>query len=352
MNNERTTQRDASEQHAAPTTQEASEKKKPAAETEPANAAPPGGGSTATMKKALIGGVVVAAVFILLFLGFGSYWMVYQYAGDNPVKDFLKNTLPFPVAIVNGQWVPLAQFEDSVSATDYFFGQQDPAELGLTERPALSEIRDNQYDRYVNLALLEQLAEERGVTVSQEEVDEYFTNQILPQAQGGIEEVETTLRDFYDWSVDEFKEKVLYEVVLAQKVEESLAADEGTNGEAKQKADELYQEIMNSEKPFSEFATEYSDDTVSAQNGGMLGFFGRGMMVPEFEDAAFSLDVGQVSEPVKTQFGYHIIKVTDKDEEAGTVEARHILISTKSLTEIIQERLSEASVRDLRPNYE
>ena len=49
----------------------------------------------------------------------------------------------------------------------------------------------------------------------------------------------------------------------------------------------------------------------SGKKGGDLGFFGRGRMVPEFDQAAFSMQVGQVSNPIKTQFGYHIIKVTE-----------------------------------------
>ena len=67
-------------------------------------------------------------------------------------------------------------------------------------------------------------------------------------------------------------------------------------------------------KDFAEVAKKYSDDSGTKENGGDLGFFERRMMVQEFDEAAFNLAVGQVSDVVKTNFGLHIIKVTDKEE--------------------------------------
>jgi parvulin-like peptidyl-prolyl isomerase len=77
-------------------------------------------------------------------------------------------------------------------------------------------------------------------------------------------------------------------------------------------ANELRQRIVDGED-FATLAQEYSDDTSSAVNGGDLGWFGRGAMVAPFDEAAFGLEIGQVSEPVKTDFGYHLIEVTAKD---------------------------------------
>jgi peptidyl-prolyl cis-trans isomerase C len=69
-------------------------------------------------------------------------------------------------------------------------------------------------------------------------------------------------------------------------------------------------EQLNAGKKFEELAKQFSS-CPSGQKGGDLGFFTRGKMVPEFEQAAFSMKKGQVSAPVRTAFGFHIIKVTD-----------------------------------------
>ncbi len=78
-----------------------------------------------------------------------------------------------------------------------------------------------------------------------------------------------------------------------------------------EEAKELYNEIKNGED-FAKIAAAKSL-CPSGQNGGDLGFFGKGMMVKPFEDAAFALEVGEISQPVETQFGWHLIKLTGKN---------------------------------------
>lgn len=83
--------------------------------------------------------------------------------------------------------------------------------------------------------------------------------------------------------------------------------------ETEEIANEVKTKLKNGEK-FADLAKEYSTDPGSKDKGGELGYFEKGQMVPEFEEAAFNLKLDQVSEPVKTINGYHIIKVEDKKE--------------------------------------
>jgi peptidyl-prolyl cis-trans isomerase D len=86
---------------------------------------------------------------------------------------------------------------------------------------------------------------------------------------------------------------------------------------AKARAEEVLKEAKSG-ADFAALARKYSDDEASAKNGGDLDFFGRGRMVPEFDAAVFAMEQGQISDPVKTQFGFHIIKLVEK--KAGTTQ--------------------------------
>ncbi len=111
----------------------------------------------------------------------------------------------------------------------------------------------------------------------------------------------------------------LYEDRLAELTEEEqrrashiliLVDEETDDSSALKKADDLLKRIKSGED-FSQLAKEFSQDPGSAELGGDLDFFGKGVMDDAFEESAFSLNKGEVSEPVKSSFGYHLIKLTD-----------------------------------------
>jgi len=91
--------------------------------------------------------------------------------------------------------------------------------------------------------------------------------------------------------------------------------DQETAAAVKKKAADVLQQLKNG-ADFAEMAKQSSEDTASGTNGGDLGFLARGMTIPEFEEAAFALKAGEISDLVRTQFGYHILKVEEMREEA------------------------------------
>lgn len=131
-----------------------------------------------------------------------------------------------------------------------------------------------------------------------------------------------------------------YEEVKASHI---LIRPEGSDEEAWLQAQAEAEAIRAELTPenFAEMAQTHSDD-YSAVNGGDLGFFKRGVMIPEFEEAAFALQVNEISEPIRSQYGYHIIMVTDRKEAAGEeFEAAKAEIEERLRQERMQERFNE-----------
>jgi parvulin-like peptidyl-prolyl isomerase len=117
---------------------------------------------------------------------------------------------------------------------------------------------------------------------------------------------EKTLRSVYEASL--LRQKVLDEVTKETPRTEEQVWARHILVETEAEAQEIYERLQDGED-FAAVAAEASKDTASGANGGDLGWFGRGAMVPEFEKVAFALEVGEISEPVQSEFGYHIIQV-------------------------------------------
>jgi peptidyl-prolyl cis-trans isomerase C len=129
---------------------------------------------------------------------------------------------------------------------------------------------------------------------------------------------DATAQAYYDKHKAEYEQVTAHHILIRFKgspVPLRTGQKELTDEEALAKAQEIRKKLADG-ADFATLAKAESDDAGSAAKGGDLGTFGHGRMVPQFEQAAFTLPVGQISEPVKSQFGYHIIKVDSRQEKS------------------------------------
>lgn len=211
---------------------------------------------------------------------------------------------------MNGDWVMEKKVLAKVNDTEITFQDLEAV---------IAYGSDQQKEAYKKkegkIALLNQLAIQEMIYLNaldkglehedafKEEMEILKANRLKEYAIGkmieGATVTEEEVRSFYDANQQQFSpgSTISASHILVK-----------TEDEAKTIKDQL-----NQGKEFGELAKENST-CPSKNNGGSLGTFGRGQMVPEFEEVAFSLDIGQISEPVKTEFGYHIIRVDDKQE--------------------------------------
>lgn len=120
--------------------------------------------------------------------------------------------------------------------------------------------------------------------------------------------------------------------------------------DSEEKCNEILESIISGEKEFETAAQEFST-CPSGSRGGDLGEFGRGQMVKEFEEAAFAAEIGHVVGPVKTQFGYHLIKVEKKNEAVVSEFDEVKEMIKRTLTQQKQNQAYSAKVAEMKEKY-
>ncbi|MCM3712631.1 peptidylprolyl isomerase [Halalkalibacter oceani] len=166
--------------------------------------------------------------------------------------------------------------------------------------------------------------------------EEYIIPPLILQqlASADVEVTEEAKQAYYEENSEQFSEQVEASHILVE--------DEATAQEVLDK--------LEAGEDFAALAEEYSIDG-SAANGGELGYFGKGRMVAPFEEAAFSLEVGEISEPVESDYGFHIIKVTGQkasyEDFAADIEQILIQEQSKSTEEVMNELLEQSDI-DIR----
>ncbi|SHJ18790.1 foldase protein PrsA [Thermoclostridium caenicola] len=277
----------------------------------------------------VVGIIAVIAIAAVLLIGFGSGEVVAKVGGEKITKEELYNKL----VEYYGESVL-----DSLIAEKIVDMELKKANITVTDEELQKEMNEviESYGGvdYVNTYLAMQ-----GLTLEDLKEDVLSYLKVMKLLEPRLTATEEEIVAYFEANKSYFDQP---EQVEASHI---LVYEEETAKEVKRKLDEG--------ADFAQLAAEYSKDTGNAQYGGELGYFGRGEMVEEFEEAAFSMKVGEISDPVKTKFGYHIIKVTDRKEakaanlEDSREEIKEILKGQKLNTEYatwLNEKKTEYNV--------
>ena len=280
-------------------------------------------------------GLLVLSIIVFIFCGFGAVGLTaWKLGSSNGFTNFLLRVYSFPAVVVDGNFVRYSDFLFERSAVQKL---SDYNQAAFTKERIDSEV----VTKLVENAILENLADRFDVKVTDADMQEQYD--LLVRNMGSEDKVKTEVQNAFGWTVEDFKKHLLYFTTLQAKLISDVPATKIASADAEKKAYDTLAKYKNKEKSFEDLAKEFSEDQGSASKGGDLGWFAKGRMVKEFEEAAFKLNPGEVSEPVKTQYGYHIILVEEKkaaDEKAGTqeqVKARHILFSSKQFEQFYNE---------------
>ncbi|MEH6995036.1 peptidylprolyl isomerase [Neobacillus drentensis] len=241
-------------------------------------------------KLVFVIGVLILAIGVFLSLALSKDKAIAKINGEAISKDELYDVMEKQYG---------AATVEQLIADKIVASEAKKQKITISDEELNKEV-DKLKESYGGEEVFEQVLASNNTTVDvlKEDLKNYLTMRKLIEPQ--IEITDEELKTYFDENKDSLGEA---EQVKASHI---LIKDESTAKEIKQK--------LADGADFAELAKEYSTDEGSKENGGELGFFPRGTMVTEFEDVAFSLPINEISEPVKSDYGYHIIKVEEKKE--------------------------------------
>jgi len=284
--------------------------------------------------KILINSLIFFIVLSLLISLIGIYLGRWQ----STVITNLTRYVPLPAFYVNGQSVKLYDFLGDVNVLEDYLKRQNLE----TDKYI---VRKQVYDKIIELKVIEQLAQKRNITLTNEEINNQL-KEILG-VDNLSEEVGKITMELYGWDYDMYVEKVVRPILLARKLEEYFNTSQGTN-QIREQVGSLYDQLVQNETKFEEIANEVNQDNTKVVSGD-LGWFKLGDTVPEFEIVLLQLTEGEVSNVVETRYGFHIIKLNEKmiEEEQPLYHVSHIFLKKPLFNEYLKEQIKEVNLVNL-----
>jgi foldase protein PrsA len=285
--------------------------------------------------------ILLAASVVAVFLITVGV-LIYGLQNDSPFIKNVSRVVPYPAAIADWRFISAFTYLDQVEMLKNYYKEYKGTDFGSDDgKTLLTEVKGEVMDRLIEDQLVAKEAKRLNISVSNEDLEKEFGQ--LVSANGGEEEFASILNKYYQLTMDEFKAKIYRTQMLRQKLADAISSDQAVLDAAKKQADEIYAKTKAPGADFAALAKEFSQDSATAAAGGDLGYFKKGTMVTEFEDVAFALKEGEISQPAKTVYGYHIIKVIDK--KGDEIKASHILITVRDYNEWLENKMNELEAK-------
>lgn len=281
----------------------------------------------------------------------------YEFFLNNNKLSMQKNGITdFDTIVDNKKFIDILKERTYESILTYKLISQEAKNnnIKLSNEEELVAKEQTEYLLQNNLEIIQMLNDAKLDTEEFKRINFEFSivNKFIKESKNSFYNSNEQLKDYYNNNIDEFKfeeECVRARHILIKTIDDSNNELSDENKlKAKEKAGEILEKAKNGED-FALLAKEYSEDLGSKENGGEYTF-PRGQMVREFEDSAFSLNEGEISQLVETVFGYHIIKLEEKFEigqykSFETVEDDiNNTLSSNKYNEMIQELKEKSNI--------
>jgi len=278
--------------------------------------------------------LISISIVVAALLAFFTYATVSLYRLNTNSSFMYKVTqiVPFPIARVGREFVAYENYLFELRRYMHYYETQQKLDFDSESgQQQLQEFERRALDRVITLAYVKKLAKEKGITVSDKEVDEQIALLKEQNRLGNGDQVfEDVLQDYFGWSVSDFK-RYLSQEILTQKVVAAM------DTETQDRANAAYAELQAGTS-FEEVAKKYSDDQASKANGGQYGFditqTSRDV-TPQATDTLFGLQPGQYSGIINTGYSLEIFKLLEKKGEV--VRGAHILFNFKDISNYIND---------------
>lgn len=303
----------------------------------------------------LIVGAAAAVIFLfLLFLVLG----VYKFNWSNRFFVAATKIIPFPAVYIRGAGIiPVWEIKADDAAIKKFYESQDFEKIGMRVdfstdqgKKRLQVKEKGIINKLVENKVIENLAKARGITLTDTTVATELKSNI--QQFGNKDNLMSDLARLYGWTIDDFEQKVVKPEMYSEKLAEVYASSLDTSSQ-QSKIKSLYDRVASKKEDFAKVAKENSDGQ-SATNGGDLGWSTKDQLVQQVAEKAFSMKTGEISEPIKSPLGFHILKLLEKKTENGEdmVHLAQIFVKIPTYSDWLSSQMKNYSVTVFLKDYE